>query len=74
MSTDKPSTEPNDPNESNKKTSIFDKKIFRLVTVFVYLGGISGLGFVLAIYFLFLWDSSMPPVPVVKPPILQSRS
>lgn len=71
---DKGSAEPVEPIESEKKPSVFDKPIFRLATVFVYLGGISGLGFILAVYFLFFWDSSMPPVPVVRPTILQSRT
>lgn len=67
--------EPEDQIESTtKKSTIFDKQLFRLATVLLYLGGISGLGFILATYFLFFWDSSMPPVPLVKSTIPQSRT
>lgn len=67
-------TESDEQTESKKKSTIFDKRIFRLATALLYLGGISGLGFILAIYFLFFWDSNMPAVPIVKSSILQSRS
>lgn len=70
----KSAIDPEEQTESEPKSTIFDKQIFRLATVLMYLGGISGLGFILAIYFLFFWDSHMPPVPIVKSTILQSRT
>lgn len=74
FSTNTATAESEEHTQPEKKPTIFDKQIFRLATVLLYLGGISGLGFILAIYFLFFWDSSMPPVPIVKSTIQQSRS
>ncbi|XP_016924189.1 uncharacterized protein inaF-A [Drosophila suzukii] len=40
----------------------FETKTFRLISIFLYLGGISGLGMVLALYYLMFFDSSMPDI------------
>ncbi|XP_016974403.1 uncharacterized protein LOC108041111 [Drosophila rhopaloa] len=40
----------------------FETKTFRLISIFLYLGGISGLGMVLALYYLIFFDSSMPDI------------
>ncbi|XP_061399107.1 uncharacterized protein LOC133334805 [Musca vetustissima] len=40
----------------------FSEKFLRYLMVGIYLGGLSGLGFVLSIYYIFFWDSRMPPV------------
>ncbi|KAH8368109.1 hypothetical protein KR084_007021 [Drosophila pseudotakahashii] len=40
----------------------FETKAFRLISIFLYLGGISGLGMVLALYYLIFFDSSMPDI------------
>ena len=49
----------------------FSEKFFRYLVVVIYLGGLSSLGFILSIYYLFFWDSRMPPVfkPTKKPPV-----
>lgn len=49
----------------------FSEKFFRYIVVVIYLGGLSSLGFILSIYYLFFWDSRMPPVfkPTKKPPV-----
>jgi len=49
-----------------KSDDFFESKTFRLITVALYMGGVSGLGMTLAIYYLFIWDSSMPPLPEFK--------
>ncbi|EDV44577.1 uncharacterized protein Dana_GF20254 [Drosophila ananassae] len=40
----------------------FETKTFRLISIFLYLGGISSLGMVLALYYLLFFDSSMPDI------------
>ncbi|XP_020802848.1 uncharacterized protein LOC110179589 [Drosophila serrata] len=42
--------------------AFFETKTFRLISIFLYLGGISGLGMVLALYYLFFFDSTMPDI------------
>lgn len=37
-------------------------KLLKVLFVVVYLMALSGLGFALSIYYLFFWDSTMPPV------------
>lgn len=37
-------------------------KLLKVLFVVVYLMALSGVGFVLSIYYLFFWDSTMPPV------------
>ncbi|KAI8125193.1 hypothetical protein CVS40_4234 [Lucilia cuprina] len=49
-----------------KSEDFFDSKTFRLITLALYMGGVSGLGMTLAMYYLFIWDSSMPPLPEFK--------
>ncbi|XP_013111041.1 uncharacterized protein LOC106089662 [Stomoxys calcitrans] len=49
-----------------KNEDFFESKTFRIISVMLYLGGISGLGMTLAMYFIFIWDSSMPPIPEIK--------
>lgn len=49
----------------NVQQSFFDSKMFRLISVIVYVCLVSGLGFLFALYHLFFWDSTMPPVPIV---------
>ncbi|XP_013111039.1 uncharacterized protein LOC106089659 [Stomoxys calcitrans] len=48
----------------------FSEKFMRYLTIAIYLGGLSSLGFFLSIYYIFFWDSRMPPVykPTKKPP------
>ncbi|XP_017115121.1 uncharacterized protein LOC108137733 [Drosophila elegans] len=43
-------------------SAFFETKAFRLLSIFLYLGGISGLGMVLAMYYIFFFDSSMPDI------------
>ncbi|KAM7349289.1 uncharacterized protein ACRADG_008294 isoform 2-T2 [Cochliomyia hominivorax] len=49
----------------------FSEKFFRYLVIVIYLGGLSSLGFFLSIYYIFFWDSHMPPVykPTKKPPV-----
>lgn len=49
-----------------KNEDFFESKTFRIISVFLYMSGISGLGMTLAMYYLFIWDSSMPPIPDIK--------
>lgn len=42
-----------------------DSKLFRMFVVAMYVCLVSGLGFLFALYHLFFWDSTMPPVPIV---------
>ncbi|EDV46009.1 uncharacterized protein LOC6551348 [Drosophila erecta] len=42
--------------------AFFESKTFRMISIFLYLGGISGLGMVLALYYLMFFDSSMPDI------------
>ncbi|XP_017468769.1 PREDICTED: uncharacterized protein LOC108376608 [Rhagoletis zephyria] len=49
-----------------KSDSFFESKTFRLISLMLYMGGISGLGMTLAMYYLFIWDSRMPPLPEYK--------
>lgn len=49
-----------------KEETFLDSKVFRLFTVGLYLGGISGLGFILSIYYFFIWNSEMPAIPEFK--------
>ncbi|XP_023297383.2 uncharacterized protein LOC111680009 [Lucilia cuprina] len=49
----------------------FSEKFFRYLVIVIYLGGLSSLGFFLSMYYIFFWDSRMPPVykPTKKPPV-----
>eukprot|EP00099_Drosophila_melanogaster_P002927 NP_001162726.1 inaF-B [Drosophila melanogaster] len=49
-----------------KSNDFFESKTFRLLTLLLYMGGVSGMGLTLAVYYLFIWDSRMPPLPVFK--------
>lgn len=49
-----------------KNEDFFESKTFRIISVLLYLGGISGMGMTLAMYYFFVWDSSMPPIPDIK--------
>ncbi|XP_037939863.1 uncharacterized protein LOC119672792 [Teleopsis dalmanni] len=49
-----------------KSDDFFESKTFRLLTLFIYMGGVGGLGMTLAMYYLFIWDSRMPPLPEYK--------
>lgn len=42
--------------------AFFESKTFRLISLGIYLGGISGLGMILALYYLLFFDSSMPDI------------
>lgn len=42
------------------------EKMLKIFFVLVYLMALSGIGFTLSFYYLFFWDSTMPPV--YKPP------
>ncbi|EDX02489.1 uncharacterized protein LOC6525546 [Drosophila yakuba] len=42
--------------------AFFESKTFRIISIILYLGGISGLGMVLALYYLIFFDSSMPDI------------
>lgn len=64
---------PNQPNKDNdeeiavpKPDDFFESKTFRLITLLLYMGGVGGLGMTLAVYYLFIWDSRMPPLPEFK--------
>ena len=48
-----------------KERTIYDSTFFKFITVGIYLAGVSGLGFCLSIYHIFIWDSKMPPVPEI---------
>ena len=41
-------------------------KLFRLITVGMYLAGVGGLGFTISIYMLFFWDSRMPVIEIIS--------
>lgn len=49
----------------------FSEKFFRYLVIVIYLGGLSSLGLFLSMYYIFFWDSRMPPVykPTKKPPV-----
>ncbi|XP_030378508.1 uncharacterized protein LOC115627095 [Scaptodrosophila lebanonensis] len=49
-----------------KSDDFFESKTFRLLTLMLYMGGVSGMGLSLAVYYFFIWDSRMPPLPVFK--------
>lgn len=49
-----------------KNEDFFESKTFRLITLALYMGGVSGLGMTLAMYYFFIWDSRMPPLPEFK--------
>ncbi|KAH8416443.1 hypothetical protein KR222_004040, partial [Zaprionus bogoriensis] len=49
-----------------KSNDFFESKTFRLLTLMLYMGGVSGMGLTLAVYYLFIWDSRMPPLPIFK--------
>lgn len=49
-----------------KSNDFFESKAFRLLTLVLYMGGVSGMGLTLAVYYLFIWDSRMPPLPIFK--------
>lgn len=49
-----------------KPDSFFETKTFRILTLGLYLAGVSGMGMTLAMYYLFIWDSRMPPLPIFK--------
>ncbi|XP_054727108.1 uncharacterized protein LOC129236862 [Anastrepha obliqua] len=54
-----------DKNESEatvEAPSFYDTKVFRWLSLLLYLGGISGLGFILSLYYLFFFDSTMPDI------------
>lgn len=40
----------------------FSERFMRYLMIGIYLGGLSSLGFFLSIYYIFFWDSRMPPV------------
>lgn len=42
--------------------AFFESKTFRIISLGFYLGGISGLGMVLAVYYLLFFDSGMPDI------------
>nr|XP_014085626.1 uncharacterized protein LOC106614413 [Bactrocera oleae] len=42
--------------------SFYDTKVFRWFSLFLYLGGISGLGMILSLYYLLFFDSTMPDI------------
>ncbi|KAH8387465.1 hypothetical protein KR093_007270 [Drosophila rubida] len=42
--------------------AFFESQAFRLLSLFIYVGGISGLGVVLAFYYLLFFDSRMPDI------------
>lgn len=49
--------------ESN---DFFDSQIFRFITLMLYMGGVSSLGFTLSLYYLIFWESAMPELPQYK--------
>lgn len=49
-----------------KNEDFFESKTFKIITLMLYLGGVGGLGMTLAMYYLFIWDSRMPPLPEFK--------
>ncbi|XP_042858749.1 uncharacterized protein LOC122244842 [Penaeus japonicus] len=51
--------------EEPKKESPVTKKLVRIVTVMAYVSAVSGAGFLLSIYYIFLWD---PQIRGVRPP------
>ncbi|XP_020715398.1 uncharacterized protein LOC105665037 [Ceratitis capitata] len=56
------SKDPAETEESPAATNFYDTKLFRWFSLFLYLGGISGLGMVLSLYYLLFFDSSMPDI------------
>lgn len=48
------------PSDKAEETNFFESQLFRWISVFLYLGGISGLGCVLSLYYLMFFDSRMP--------------
>ena len=50
---------------SDKKRSPFMKQMIRFISVGVYVSGICGPGFLLSIYYIFLWD---PQIDAQRPP------
>ncbi|XP_055903760.1 uncharacterized protein LOC129939678 [Eupeodes corollae] len=63
MADTQPKQNPSDNNEPNtEKQLFFDSKLFRWITLILYLGGVSGMGMVLSFYYLFFFDSTMPEI------------
>ncbi|XP_030378856.1 uncharacterized protein LOC115627348 [Scaptodrosophila lebanonensis] len=52
------------PKESDESApaTFFESKMFRWISIMLYLGGISGLGMVLALYYLLFFNSHMPEI------------
>ena len=50
---------------AEKTSSPVTKKMIRCLTVMGYLSGISGAGFLLSVYYIFIWD---PQIQGVRPP------
>lgn len=57
--------------EEETDLSFLESKIIRLLAVFLYLGGVSGLGFALAIYYILFFDSTMPEMYLKFPQTVQ---
>lgn len=48
--------------EEETDLTFLESKVFRLLAVCLYLGGVSGLGFALFIYYILFFDSTMPDI------------
>lgn len=40
--------------------------LFRCITLLLYVSTVSAFGLTLALYYFFIWDSKMPPIPHYK--------
>ena len=54
-----------DSRQEPKKRSPFMRKVIKVLSVIVYVSGISGPGFLLSVYYIFLWD---PQIVAQRPP------
>lgn len=51
-----------DSEDNTSVSTFYNTKMFRWFSLFLYLGGISGLGMILSLYYLLFFDSTMPDI------------
>lgn len=44
----------------------YKSHLFRWITLLLYVSTVSAIGLTLALYYFFIWDSAMPPIPQYK--------
>uniref|UniRef100_A0A1B0A083 Uncharacterized protein n=1 Tax=Glossina pallidipes TaxID=7398 RepID=A0A1B0A083_GLOPL len=62
------------PEEHSQQSSFFDSRIFRWLSLILYMSGISGLGMILSLYYLIFFDSRVPEIHTKFPISLKRRA